>query len=516
MVGATEEARLNQLENQVDNGGGGAWEYLCLVRKLKARRSEKVLRHGLFILNSPIARSKLGGEEWTLYEQVAVAAMDCHRNDIANDCIEALSKKFPGSIRVGRLKGMLLEAKGAWPDAEKIYAQLLVDNPLDQPLVNGISLVFWYLLMHGKRKIIEVEGDEEDWANDDLSEDVGGKKQSTVIIVSVGRSINFSKEIMAGRKVEVLEGELGQLKTNFEEKIFDFQNQFSSIHEKMDGRFVALEELMKKMIDDKQNPTSSETIDGQGKGGNPNPSRGRENLEVEVLEGDDGMPPLEPLSREELSRGYDRQEVEYVGRREEFYRRGAGFERIQRQGADFEGGRTDFHRRGVILKRKVAIAKAQGNLAAAVEYLNNYLETFMADHDAWRELAELYISIQMYKQAAFCYEELILSQPTIPLYHLAYADVLYTMGGLENLQAAKKYYASTINLTGGKNTRALYGICLSSVAINQLTKGRNKDEKDSADLQPLAAEALLKDYKERAPEKLPLVTTMLRNIKLLS
>jgi len=82
----------------------------------------------------------------------------------------------------------------------------------------------------------------------------------------------------------------------------------------------------------------------------------------------------------------------------------------------------------------------------------------MADHDAWRELAEIYVSLQMldfilpfifpavgltfilliiylplfplafclpirYKQAAFCYEELILSQPTVPLYHLAYADV---------------------------------------------------------------------------------------------
>lgn len=28
-----------------------------------------------------------------------------------------------------------------------------------------------------------------------------------------------------------------------------------------------------------------------------------------------------------------------------------------------------------------------------------------------------------YKQAVFCYEELILSQPTVPLFHLAYADV---------------------------------------------------------------------------------------------
>ncbi|KAL0915605.1 hypothetical protein M5K25_016034 [Dendrobium thyrsiflorum] len=156
---------------------------------------------------------------------------------------------------------------------------------------------------------------------------------------------------MAGRKVEVLEGELGQLKTDFEEKISDFQNQFSSIHEKMDGRFAALEDLMKKMIDDKQKPASSKTIGGHGRGGDPNPSRGRENPEVEVLEGDDGMPPLEPLSREELSRGYDRQEAEYVGRREEFYRRGAGFERIQRRGADFERGRADFHSRGADFER---------------------------------------------------------------------------------------------------------------------------------------------------------------------
>lgn len=41
-------------------------------------------------------------------------------------------------------------------------------------------------------------------------------------------------------------------------------------------------------------------------------------------------------------------------------------------------------------------------------------------------------------------------------------QVLYTLGGLENLQTAKKYYASTIDLTGGKNTRALFGICLVS------------------------------------------------------
>ncbi|KAL0927711.1 hypothetical protein M5K25_001912 [Dendrobium thyrsiflorum] len=92
---------------------------------------------------------------------------------------------------------------------------------------------------------------------------------------------------MAGTKVEVLEGEIGQLKTDFEEKISDFQNQFTSIHEKMDGRFAALEDMMRKMLEDKQKPAtleSKETTDSHGRGGNLNPFRGRENPEEVSLD----------------------------------------------------------------------------------------------------------------------------------------------------------------------------------------------------------------------------------------
>ncbi|KAG4914001.1 hypothetical protein AAZX31_19G228700 [Glycine max] len=302
MVTKTEETQLNRLENQVDNGGGGAWEYLCLVRKLKVRRSEKVLKHGLSILNDLKQRSSLGSDEWTLYEQVAVAAMDCQCLDVAKDCTKVLRKRFLESKRVGRLEAMLLEAKGSWELAEKAYTSLLEDNPLDQ-----------------------------------------------------------------------------------------------AIH-----------------------------------------------------------------------------------------------------------------------KRRVAMAKAQGNISVAIDWLNKYLETFMADHEAWRELAEIYVSLQMYKQAAFCYEELILTQPTVPLFHLAYADVLYTLGGLENLQTAKKYYSSTIDLTGGKNTRALFGICLCTSAITQLTKGKSKEDKEGSQLQSLAAKVLEKDYKQRAPDKLPQLTTALKSLTLSS
>ncbi len=39
-----------------------------------------------------------------------------------------------------------------------------------------------------------------------------------------------------------------------------------------------------------------------------------------------------------------------------------------------------------------------------------------------------------YRQAAFCYEELLMMAPTNSIYHTRYADVLYTVGGPTNLK----------------------------------------------------------------------------------
>lgn len=62
MVGAAEETQLKRLEMQVENGGGGAWDYLCLLHKLKVRQSHNVLKYGLPIVNDPNLRSKLGND----------------------------------------------------------------------------------------------------------------------------------------------------------------------------------------------------------------------------------------------------------------------------------------------------------------------------------------------------------------------------------------------------------------------------------------------------------------------
>ncbi|KAL0904327.1 hypothetical protein M5K25_026419 [Dendrobium thyrsiflorum] len=109
----------------------------------------------------------------------------------------------------------------------------------------------------------------------------------------------------------------------------------------MDGRFTALEEMMKKMLEDKQKTTTSETTGGHRRGGNPNPFRGRENPKVEVLEGDDGMPPLEPLSREERSIGFERRVANFSGKRKDFNHKGAEFER-GRGGSEERGSLEEF------------------------------------------------------------------------------------------------------------------------------------------------------------------------------
>ena len=47
----------------------------------------------------------------------------------------------------------------------------------------------------------------------------------------------------------------------------------------------------------------------------------------------------------------------------------------------------------------------------------------MSDYEAWLELSDLYLQEQDYGRAAFCLEELLLSNPHNHLYHQRYAEV---------------------------------------------------------------------------------------------
>uniref|UniRef100_A0A8C6KJ80 ER membrane protein complex subunit 2 n=1 Tax=Nothobranchius furzeri TaxID=105023 RepID=A0A8C6KJ80_NOTFU len=112
-------------------------------------------------------------------------------------------------------------------------------------------------------------------------------------------------------------------------------------------------------------------------------------------------------------------------------------------------------------KRKISILKAQGKNGEAIRELNEYLEQFVGDQEAWHELSELYINEHDYGKAAFCLEELMMTNPHNHLYCEQYAEVKYTQGGLENLELSRKYFSQALRLNN-RNMRALFGLYMGS------------------------------------------------------
>jgi len=157
----------------------------------------------------------------------------------------------------------------------------------------------------------------------------------------------------------------------------------------------------------------------------------------------------------------------------------------------------------IAMKRQICIRKAMGEWSTAIKLLNEYLKIFMADTEAWQELADLYLDQLLYKNAAFCYEELILSFPQTYQYYYKYAEILYTIGGFDNFKMARKYFAYVLELNES-HLRALYGVIMSCVAVSNCTK-QAKQDKDNQKLFEWAYSKLIEKYKESAPDNLKLI-----------
>ncbi|XP_075868782.1 ER membrane protein complex subunit 2 isoform X3 [Nelusetta ayraudi] len=132
-------------------------------------------------------------------------------------------------------------------------------------------------------------------------------------------------------------------------------------------------------------------------------------------------------------------------------------ERYDEAGKDYDAILQDDPTNTAARKRKISILKAQGKSTEAIRELNEYLEQFVGDQEAWHELSELYINEHDYGKAAFCLEELMMTNPHNHLYCEQYGEVKYTQGGLENLELARKYFAQALRLNN-RNMRALFGL----------------------------------------------------------
>lgn len=60
-----------------------------------------------------------------MFEQVCIAALDCSRIKLAEQCIKELYNEFPSSVRVQKLYVMKLEALERYDDALKILETLI-------------------------------------------------------------------------------------------------------------------------------------------------------------------------------------------------------------------------------------------------------------------------------------------------------------------------------------------------------------------------------------------------------
>jgi ER membrane protein complex subunit 2 len=90
------------------------------------RKSDEVIQLWEAVLSNKV--SKLGNERHLVLEQVFIAALDCGRYEIAEDCMGTLHVEFPGSLRIQKYKSMLLEALERYDDALDILEQIITKD----------------------------------------------------------------------------------------------------------------------------------------------------------------------------------------------------------------------------------------------------------------------------------------------------------------------------------------------------------------------------------------------------
>ncbi|KAG0279983.1 ER membrane complex subunit 2 [Linnemannia exigua] len=144
-------------------------------------------------------------------------------------------------------------------------------------------------------------------------------------------------------------------------------------------------------------------------------------------------------------------------------------------------------------KRQVMLLRAMGLPSDAIAALVKYLDINYTDFEGWLQLADLYLEELMYSQAAFCMEEVLMLQPQNHIFHLKYAEILYTQ---DNIQLALKQYCRVVELCKD-HVRGLYGIKLCASRLLKATPSKDAAATSQEDLEAmdlLATERLVVLY----------------------
>merc|ERR1712137_144871 len=134
-----------------------------------------------------------------------------------------------------------------------------------------------------------------------------------------------------------------------------------------------------------------------------------------------------------------------------------------------------------LLKRRICVEKASGRVAQAISLLTQYLDLFSVDVNAWEELGELHIKNGSLREAAYCYEELLLSEPENFRFYTSVAEIYYTLGGKDNFLLARKYYSHSLLLNKDQNLRSLYGLHATTTALTSIKGGSTPENQELLD-----------------------------------
>lgn len=166
-----------------------------------------------------------------------------------------------------------------------------------------------------------------------------------------------------------------------------------------------------------------------------------------------------------------------------------------------------------LYKRKISLLIAQKKLPEAAKELSEYLKKFMNDTEAWLELSNIYITEQEYYKAAFCIEELILTNPHNHLYYQKYAEIHYTINTIESLEIARSYFSQALKLNSN-NLRALYGLLLTTSNLATQTKFSSQKKKENSKLALWSISQINNKYKQQSNQQKNLIQTMMDNLQL--
>mmetsp|Transcript_21647 Transcript_21647/g.43238 ORF Transcript_21647/g.43238 Transcript_21647/m.43238 type:complete len:331 (+) Transcript_21647:20-1012(+) len=98
------------------------------IREQKLRDPHAVMEHASK-LGFPARASLSSEEDLAIVEQMVMAACDVGDMETAEKCVSMLKKRFPDSVRVLRLRGLILEASAGYEEANEIYDEMLKRNP---------------------------------------------------------------------------------------------------------------------------------------------------------------------------------------------------------------------------------------------------------------------------------------------------------------------------------------------------------------------------------------------------